>query len=51
LIERKQAAALVEKWLRDCRIAVVNVAGPRASNEPRIYQAVYSLLTGIHWPE
>jgi len=50
VIERKQAAALVEHWLRDRRIAVVNVAGPRASNEPRIYQAVYSLLTGIHWP-
>ncbi len=51
LIEREQAAALVEHWLRDRRIAVVNVAGPRASNEPRIYQAVYSLLTGIHWPQ
>jgi hypothetical protein len=51
LIEREQAAALVEKWLRDCRIEVVNVAGPRASNEPRIYQAVYALLTAIHWPQ
>jgi hypothetical protein len=50
LIEKEQAAALVEHWLRDCRLEIVNVAGPRASNEPRIYQAVYSLLTGIHWP-
>jgi hypothetical protein len=50
LIERRQAAALVEHWIRDKRLGVVNIAGTRASNEPRIYEAVYALLTGIRWP-
>jgi hypothetical protein len=50
LIEREEAAALVERWLGDNQIGVVNIAGSRASNEPRIYEAVYSLLTGLHWP-
>ena len=50
LVERGQAASLVEQWIRDKRPGVVNIAGPRASNEPRIYEAVYALLTGIRWP-
>lgn len=51
LIDPVQAAALVENWLRGLEPETLNVAGPRASNEPRIYQAVYSLLTGLRWPE
>jgi hypothetical protein len=50
LIEKERAAAQVETWLRDQGLEVVNVAGPRASNEPRIYEAVYTLLLGIRWP-
>jgi hypothetical protein len=32
------------------RLEVVNVAGSKASSEPRIYEAVFSLLTRIRWP-
>jgi hypothetical protein len=44
------ATVRLEDWLCSTEMAVVNVAGPRASSEPRIYQAVYSLLTAIRWP-
>ena len=50
LIEKKQAVVVVEQWVCSMELKVINVAGPRASSEPRIYQAVYSLLTGIRWP-
>ena len=50
LVDCGQATALVEQWLRALEPAVVNVAGSRASSEPRIYQAVYTLLIGICWP-
>jgi hypothetical protein len=50
LIERNQAAVLVEQWVSSMQLKVINVAGPRASSEPRIYQAVYALLTRIRWP-
>ncbi len=48
-IDKTQAAAMVESWLQTMRLQTVNVAGQRASNEPRIYEAVYSLLTEICW--
>ena len=51
LVDRLQAAVLVETWLQAMQIATVNVAGPRASSEARIYEAVYALLTGIRWPQ
>ena len=50
LIESERAATLVENWLGTMRLEVVNVAGSRASSEPRIYEAVFSLLTRIRWP-
>ena len=31
-------------WLADNGIAVLNVAGPRASHDPRIYEAVFRLI-------
>jgi hypothetical protein len=49
-VSRTQAVIMVETWLQTMHITSVNVAGPRASNEPRIYEAVYSLLTAVHWP-
>ena len=51
LVGREQAASMVETWLQTLHLETVNVAGPRASSEPRIYEAVYSLLIGICWPE
>jgi len=50
VVGKIQATALVETWLHTRQIDIVNVAGPRASSEPRIYEAVYALLTGLCWP-
>ena len=44
-----RAVVVVEAWLITHRIATVNVAGPRASSEARIYGAVFSLLTTLDW--
>ena len=49
LVDRLQATALVEAWLKAMQGVTINVAGPRASSEPRIYEAVYALLIGIRW--
>ena len=44
-----KAVTTVEKWLAEHALNIVNVAGPRASGEPRIYTAVYTLLTSVNW--
>lgn len=41
----------VERWLARIHPQILNVAGPRASSDARIYQSVYDLLTAIHWPQ
>ena len=48
---QQQAALLVEQWLTTFTCRILNVAGPRASSEPRIYPAVLTLLTAIRWPQ
>ena len=50
-VPQESAAGAVEKWLLRHAIRTLNVAGPRASNEPRIYNAVLALLLAIDWPE
>jgi len=47
VLEREQAVDLVVRWLREHDVRVLNVAGPRASSEPGIYQAVYDLLVKV----
>jgi hypothetical protein len=47
LVNEAQATALVKQWLVELQPAILNVAGPRASSEPRIYPAVYALLTSV----
>ena len=39
-----EAASLVASWIRLQRIAVLNVAGPRASEDPAIYRDVQKIL-------
>jgi len=46
-----EASAALRNWLREHRIQRLNVAGPRASNEPRIHKAVYSILIAFPWEE
>ncbi len=45
----EKAIEAIEQWLRNEKIDTVNIAGSRASSEPRIYQAVYSLLLLGRW--
>ncbi len=39
-----EAAVLVLEWLNENAIKVLNVAGPRASEDPEIYAGAFSLL-------
>lgn len=51
LVPVKEAIDALEKWMKKYGIKTLNVAGPRASGEPRIYEAVYKLLLQINWQE
>jgi len=44
-----EAAHRVEHWLAQIGPAILNVAGPRASHDPHIYQAVFQLISAIRW--
>lgn len=46
---QQQAVRLVSQWLESLSCSILNVAGQRASTEPRIYPAVFALLTSIRW--
>lgn len=48
-VSGSRAKNAIEKWLDQYNIITLNVAGPRASGEPRIYDAVYALLLSINW--
>jgi hypothetical protein len=41
------AIAAVSGWLKNRQVKTLNVAGPRASSDPRIYQATYRLVAGL----
>jgi hypothetical protein len=45
------AITVVQRWLDSIKPGTLNVAGPRASSEPRIYRAVYEMLIAIQWPD
>ena len=51
LIETMAYKALPEivDWISDNRIKVLNVAGPKASEEPSIYEATYNVLNAVRW--
>ena len=49
IVSHEEAADALEKWIRKYSINTLNVAGPRASGEPRIYGAVYALLKNFNW--
>ena len=44
LTDHSKAASLIASWINLRRIAVLNVAGPRASEEPGIYEHVRQIL-------
>ena len=43
----EEAAGRIRGWIRDCSIGVLNVAGPRASQDPGIYKAVRQVLEAV----
>jgi len=43
------SAVRITEWLRVHRIRTLNVAGPRASKDPRIYHDTLSLLESVHF--
>ncbi len=45
LANLKDAASLISSWIKMHRIETVNVAGPRASKDPAIYQEALTILT------
>lgn len=42
-----RAAIMIMEWLAHHRIQVLNVAGPRASKDPRIYQDTLALMESV----
>jgi hypothetical protein len=49
-ISRDQAVAAVRAWLDRVRPGVLNVAGPRASNDPAVGDEVERVLGTVLWP-
>jgi hypothetical protein len=43
-----QAAMKVVNWIRENGIRILNVTGPRASKDPRIYKATMDLISSIY---
>jgi len=48
-VSKAEAAGAIGKWIDKHAIQILNVAGPRASGEPRIYEAVHKILSAIDW--
>ncbi|MDX1708540.1 MAG: putative molybdenum carrier protein [Desulfobacterales bacterium] len=44
-----KAATQIRSWLDDNRIEVLNVAGPRASKDKKIYMAVFNLIESVYY--
>jgi hypothetical protein len=44
LLSMQEAALIINKWIQSHKLKVLNVAGTRASKDPKIYQATMDLL-------
>lgn len=49
LVPAADAVTAVERWVQRYGIRILNVAGPRASGEPRIYEEVRAILMAVNW--
>jgi len=45
------AAVMIQDWAGRHNVKVLNVAGPRASKDPLIYQAIMDVLAAVHDPQ
>ena len=43
----EEAAGRIRRWLQEHRIGVLNVAGPRAGADPKIYRETFDLLEAL----
>ncbi len=48
-VSKAESVDAIEKWLTKYGIITVNIAGPRASGEPRIYNAVRDIVLAVNW--
>jgi len=48
MISCPEAAGMIREWIDRHGIKVMNVAGPRARKDPKIYEAVMDLLEELH---
>ncbi len=46
-VEKTEALQTITVWIYKHEIAVLNVAGPRASKDPRIHDPVMAILEGV----
>ena len=44
LLSMQEVAQIINQWIQSYKLKVLNVAGPRASKDPKIYQAIMNLL-------
>jgi hypothetical protein len=45
------AARTAREWIERCQIETLNVAGPRASQDPAIYADAYAVLSALLRPQ
>ena len=43
----EEAAGRIQRWLQEHCIGVLNVAGPRAGADPKIYRETFDLLEAL----
>ena len=46
-VATREASLIINIWIHRYKIKVLNVAGPRASKDPKIYQATLDLLEAV----
>jgi hypothetical protein len=46
-VDMRKAGLIINIWIHRYKIKVLNVAGPRASKDPKIYQATIDLLEKV----
>jgi hypothetical protein len=46
-VDMRKASLIINIWIHRYKIKVLNVAGPRASKDPIIYQATLDLLEAV----
>ena len=50
-VDMRKAGLIVNIWIQRYKIKVLNVAGPRTSKDPKIYQATFGLLEVLFMKE